>query len=208
MVRRFSKSDKKQTTTFKFNASLQLKKLKLEEYAHVIHAFQKGLTELNHCLRESLLENYISFHTFEQISQEFKLDNLHNFKIPDMPSIKTLFYSKAVELKTNEPEMISRIKQVESEKSTQEVIPGPPPLEPKSKTPTIPSPPPPAPTGSQTIPKITFPKSATKNILSSNQLGSSSPRRESDRASGIAILRKQMSEELKKIRTIIPDKSK
>ncbi|MHA2247120.1 MAG: hypothetical protein ACXADY_19400 [Candidatus Hodarchaeales archaeon] len=185
MVKLFKKSEGKQTTTFKFNSSLQLKNLKLEEYAHVIHAFHKGLTELNHLLRESLLENYISFQTFELISQELNLDEFRNCKIPNVPSIKTLFYSKAVELKTNEPEMISKIKQIESEKPPQEELQGPPRSEPKSR-----------------IPKIT----SSAPPVSSIQLGSSKPRRESDHASGIAILRKQMSEELMKIRSLLPDK--
>lgn len=219
MVRLFKKSGQKHTTTFKFNTSIKLKDLRLEEYAHVIHAFHKGLTELDHFLKESLLENYISYHTFERISQELKLVKFRRCKIPNVPSIKTLFYSKAVELKTSEPEITSRIEQIEEEESIREVIPGPLPVEPAPKIPLIPSPPsqvpsslssaspippPPVPTGSPTGPKITFSDTITEVPLTRNPLGSSRPR-ESDRATGIAILRKQMVEELKKIRTIIPD---
>lgn len=213
MVRLFKKSGKKHTTTFKFNASLHLKKLELEEYAHVIHAFHKGLTELNHFLKESLLEGYISFDTFNRITKELKLEKFRNSKIPNVPSIKTLFYSKAVELRPSEPDISSMPDQIQSEVPRQEVISGPPPSElapksppkspPKSAPPLptgAPTPPPPLPSGSPTIPKVTFSQPTTISIL-----GSSEPQRESDRATGIAILRKQMSEELKKIRTSLPN---
>jgi hypothetical protein len=221
MVRLFKKSGQERTTTFKFKTSLQLKNLALEEYAHVIHAFHKGLTELDHFLKESLLENYISFYTFERISQELNLVKFRGCKIPNVPSIKTLFYSKAIELKTSEPEITSRIKQIEDEAPQQEVIQGPPPIEPAPKIPSFSSlppqrppissmatpatPPPPTPSGSPTTPKLTFSKTVTETSLTSNPLGSSKPQRERDRATGIAILRKQMVAELKKIRSIFPE---
>lgn len=220
MVRLFKKSGQKQKTSLKFNTSLHLKNLPLEEYAHVIHAFHKGLTELDHFLKESLLENYISFYTFERISQELKLVKFRHCKIPNVPSLKTLFYSRAVELKTSEPEITSRIKQIQAEEPQQKVIQSPPPLEPASKPPSVPSlspklppsPPKAPPTPPPLIvserpskPTITSSNTVTESYLTSNPLGSSRPQRESDRATGIAILRKQMVEELKKIRTIIPD---
>ncbi|MFX0203108.1 MAG: hypothetical protein ACFFCW_43950 [Candidatus Hodarchaeota archaeon] len=220
MVKLFKKSGQKQTATFKFNSSLQLKNLELEEYAHVIHAFHKGLTELDHFLKESLLENYISFHTIERISRELELVKFCHCKIPNVSSLKTLFYSKAVELKTSEPEIISKIKQIEVKEHPQEVKKGPPPLElaPKpivtlssppqapSTPPTAsPTPPPPISSGSPTRPKIVFSDTVTEASLTSSSLGTPRPQRESDRATGIAILRKQMVEELKKIRTILPE---
>ena len=129
MVKLFKKSKQDQTKTFNFKSSLLLKNLPIEEYAHVIHAFHKGLTELDSLLKESLMENFISFYTFERISQELKLVKFRNCKIPDVPSIKTLFYSRAVELKTNEVEMITKIDQIKDQEHLQEDIPGPPPSE-------------------------------------------------------------------------------
>ncbi|MFX1283430.1 MAG: hypothetical protein ACFFB5_07235 [Promethearchaeota archaeon] len=218
MVRLFKKSSQKQTTTFKFNSSLQLKNLELEEYAHVIHAFHKGLTELDHFLKESLLENYISFHTFDRISHELRLVHFRQCKIPDVPSIKTLFYSKAVELKTSGPEITSKIKQIELKGPPQKDISGPPHPVPKPSP--IPSAPPQAPSalpmaspapyppvssGGSSSPKIVFSDTVTETPMTSSPLGPSKSQRESDRATGIAILRKQMVEELKRIRTILPD---
>jgi hypothetical protein len=209
MVRLFKKSGQKQTTPFKYNTSLHLKKLTLEEYAHVIHAFHKGLTELNHFLKESLLEDYISFSTFDRISKDLKLVKFRTCKIPNIPSIKTLFYSKAVELKPSELDVNFTADRTPS-KTPEGILSGSPPLKVTPKPPPQAPPsltkersvsPPPLPSGSPNMPKISFSQTETKPLL-----GSTAPQRESDRATGIAILRKQMSDELKKIRTNLPNK--
>lgn len=197
MVRLFQKSGKKNTANFKFNTSLHLKNLPLEEYAHVIYAFYRGLTELNNFLKESLLEDYISFGTFDRISKELKIVKFRQCKIPNIPSIKTLFYSKAVELKPTEPDLNDVAVPILSEVPKQEVISGLPSTESKLPVKSLP----PIRSGSPTIPKISFSQTEAKSVL-----GSKTSPRESDRATGIAILRRQMSDELKKIRTILPKK--
>ncbi len=223
MVKLFKKTTRDQKKSFKFNASLNLKGLSLEEYAHVIHAFQKSFSQLDQLLKESLIEQYISYPTFDRISQELKLVKIKKSQIPEVPSIKALFGSRlTVELDTREP--------IDIPSQTLMGPPSPPP-----KTPPVPpeSPPPPSapsipqtsfpsrPPASPTSPSVPLPPSSTpiktdrpKVSFSedvsipdavSSPLGHFKQLREDDRATGIAILRQQMSEELKKIRQMIPD---
>ena len=56
-----------------------------------------------------------------------------------------------------------------------------------------------------TIPKISFPSKPTKPPAISDALSRVSRGREEDRATGIAILRKQMLTELKKIRSVVSE---
>ena len=228
MVKLFKKASRDQKKSFKFNASLNLKGLSLEEYAHVIHAFQKSFSQLDQLLKESLIEQYISYSTFDRISQELKLVKLKKSKIPEVPSIKAVFGSRlTVELDTREQIDIPS-KTIEKIASPPPKTPLAPPVSPPSKSPSPPPPstpsvPPPSPPSRPPVPlpspSVLPPPSATptKTVQTkvsfsedipdaiSSPLGHFKQMREDDRATGIAILRQQMSEELKKIRQMIPD---
>ncbi len=228
MVKLFKKAAHDQKKSFKFNASLNLKDLSLEEYAHVIHAFQKSFSQLDQLLKESLIEQYISYPTFDRISQELKLVKLKKSKIPEVPSIKALFGSRlTVDLDTKEPIDIpsKTILKAASAKTSPVSPTSPPPKSPSPSSPSPlpvsqtsppsrpPSPPlspsvplPSSPTPEKTVqPQISFSDDVSVPDAVSSPLGHFKQLREDDRATGIAILRQQMSEELKKIRQMIPD---
>ncbi len=234
MVKLFGKKGQEEKKDFKYDTSLKLKSLPKEEYAHVAYAFQVSLLRLERMLKESLLEGYITSTTLEKITQEFDFPLIKNLDIPKVESLKTVFgmelphepIRKTPEVSAPEPtpEPVPTPVQVESE-----VIPELEPIEtskplPVSQPNTKPSftfsvpDPAPAPTTAEakptpepitkpltpsapTIPKISFPSIAK----SPDPLGQVRARREEDRATGIAILRKQMLTELKKIRTVVSE---
>ena len=90
MVKLFKKDARGQKKSFKFNASLNLKGLSLEEYAHVLHAFQKSFSQLDQLLKESLIEQYITYSTFDRISQELKLVKLKKFNFLTVKWLKEI----------------------------------------------------------------------------------------------------------------------
>jgi hypothetical protein len=90
-----------------------------------------------------------------------------------------------------------------TEESTPELKPTPTTPEPASEKPTTPSPLTPP-----SIPKISFPSTSKDTATATpptNPLANIRGRREEDRATGIAILRKQMLTELKKIRSVVSE---
>ncbi|NHJ01674.1 MAG: hypothetical protein EAX86_05995 [Candidatus Heimdallarchaeota archaeon] len=235
MVKLFRKKSQEEKKDLKFEASLKLKSLSLEEYTHVAYAFQVSLLRFERMLKESLLEGYITSTTLEKISQEFNFLAIRNLEIPQVESLATIF---GVEAKpdaktpklmpketqsTSIPEPVEVIEpEVPSEHPIPSLKPQPTPvsqplkkpsftfsvpepvLEPtvQSTTPSLEKPSPkPAKPVAPPIPKISFPTIAT----SSDPLGQVRARREEDRATGIAILRKQMLTELKKIRTVVSE---
>lgn len=130
--------------------------------------------ELNHCWKESLMENYISFHIFNQISQELNLQKFRQCKIPNISSIKTSFYSS--ELKPNEFENTSRIKKIEIEEPPREETSKKSPASSILPSQTISVPPATAtPLPIQWVPKITFSETASVStsttLISSNHNG-------------------------------------
>ncbi|MHA1975221.1 MAG: hypothetical protein ACTSW1_19700 [Candidatus Hodarchaeales archaeon] len=241
MVKLFKKKKDKKTQTFKFETSIKLKNLPLEEYAHVAFAFQVSSLRFERMLKESLLESHITSTTLEHISQGFKFAEIRSLEIPKLPSLEKVFgSSSAVELakQKDKIEVTSKEPPVTTPKPipTPEPAPTPAPSVPqesplaaKIKPETIPEKPkiefsfpssvsepaiePKAapkpvsvePTKPQipTIPKISFP-STSSGRPTTNPLGSTR-RREEDRATGIAILRKQMLTELKKIRSVVSE---
>ncbi|MHA2054295.1 MAG: hypothetical protein ACXABI_09940 [Candidatus Hodarchaeales archaeon] len=75
-----------------------------------------------------------------------------------------------------------------------------------ASTPSVSTPEPIAPISKPSIPKISFPTEPTPSISPpTNPLENIRGRREEDRATGIAILRKQMLTELKKIRSVVAE---
>lgn len=242
MVKLFKKKAKEETRDFKFDTSLKLKKLPIEEYAHVSHAFQTAILRFERMLKESLLEGYITSTTLEKISQEFNISEVRDLEIPDTPSLKVIYSSEAPPIAARKPvpkvvTSTSSISVAETPASrpvvpesptisptepSPDAKPAPPttstepetrptfsfsfpgsPTEPKEVAPS-PTPTPKREISPPTIPKISFPsKPATPPALS--PLARSAGRREEDRATGIAILRKQMLTELKKIRSVVSE---
>jgi hypothetical protein len=254
VVKLFKKKSS-QTETFKFETSLKLKSLPLEEYAHVAYAFQVAMLRFERMLKESLLEGYVTSTTLEKITRELNIAKIRNAEIPETPSLATLFGSEPPDVKAKEftPAVVapeappSTISQPIAPKVTPSpsVPTTPAPVSTPisslstpsiSQTPTeelkitrpkisfsipetpstAPSPvPTPIPTTSPTetkaptppsIPKISFPsvsKPAATPPL--NPLAQLKAKREEDRATGIAILRKQMLTELKKIRSVVSE---
>ncbi|UCG00681.1 MAG: hypothetical protein JSW11_13805 [Candidatus Heimdallarchaeota archaeon] len=247
MVKLFKKKSKVATRDFKFNTSLKLKSLPLEEYAHVSYAFQVAILRFERILKESLLEGYITSTTLEKISQEFNLSEIRDLEIPDTPSLQTIFGSEAPAVTAKKPilEAISPTPTIDiAETPTPKpitpeapsitpstIIPTEPTPDAKPTTPSIPAEPKTRPTISfsfpetpaepkevapsptptstgkitpPTIPKISFPSKPTTPPAIS-PLSRSTSGREEDRATGIAILRKQMLTELKKIRSVVSE---
>ncbi|MFW9903288.1 MAG: hypothetical protein ACFFFH_03070 [Candidatus Thorarchaeota archaeon] len=252
MVKLFKRKSKVEAKDFKFDTSLKLKALPLEEYAHVSYAFQVAILRFERMLKESLLEGYITSTTLEKISQELNLSEIRSLEIPDMPSLQTIFGSEAASATPKKPvaEVISPTKSVNIPKTKtpvpESIAPEAPTVIPPTITPTEPFPdtkptqpsisteppktrptisfsfpesptepkevtPSPTPTPTPTtqitpptIPKISFPSKPT-TPPSISPLPQSSRGREEDRATGIAILRKQMLTELKKIRSVVSE---
>ena len=243
MVKLFKKKSSQKTKNFKFETSLKLKALPLEEFAHVTYAFQVAILRFERMLKESLLEGYVTSTTLERISREMKIAEIRNIQIPEIPSVTALFGSDAPEIKAKEMVPVSPAPRVPSTPVSQPIVPTvsaptptptpsivtppsqPSPIEsptprPKisfsipetsspSTTPTIT----PTPTSSEPqtptppmIPKISFPSlSKPSTTTPSSLLGQTLGKREEDRATGIAILRKQMLTELKKIRSVVSE---
>ncbi|MFX1516170.1 MAG: hypothetical protein ACFFC6_07670 [Promethearchaeota archaeon] len=247
MVKLFKKKPKVKTKDFKFDTSLKLKSLPLEEHAHVSYAFQVAILRFERMLKESLLEGYITSTTLEKVSQEFNLSEIRAMDIPDTPSLHQVFGSEAVQPPTARkppPKVVKPTPIPKTEPPTpQPVTPETPSITPLTISPTEPSPdakpaPPsvspepvtrptisfsfpesptepkevtPSPTPTPTakipppaIPKISFPSKPTSPPAIS-PLSRVSRGREEDRATGIAILRKQMLTELKKIRSVVSE---
>ena len=257
MVKLFKRKSRQQTKDFKFDTSLKLKSLPLEEYAHVAYAFQVASLRFERMLKESLLEGYITSTTLEKITREFRLADVRTLEIPDIPSLRNIFGSEApIELakkplptaevttpsidvaktpitQPSAPEVPSTTPLARPQPSP--YIKSPPPtisteppedrptisfsfpdatVEPKEKVPS--SPPTLAPRVSPkkemtppSIPKISFPSlSKTTSPPSLSPLAQPKGQREEDRATGIAILRKQMLTELKKIRSVVSEQER
>lgn len=246
MVKLFKKKSKVETQDFKFDTSLKLKSLPLEEYAHVSYAFQVAILRFERMLKESLLEGYITSTTLEKISREFNLSEIRAMEIPDTPSIQEVFGTEEVQEVVKKPttKAVSPTPIPKPEPAAPEPIaPESPSITSPTITPTEPSPdarpttpsvpvspkprptisfsfpespaepkeisPTPTPTPTKqitppTIPKISFPSKPT-TPPSLSPLARSTSGREEDRATGIAILRKQMLTELKKIRSVVSE---
>ena len=246
MVKLFKKKSSQKTKTFKFETSLKLKDLPLEEFAHVTYAFQVAILRFERMLKESLLEGYVTSTTLERICREMKIAEIRTIKIPETPSVAAIFGSDAPEIKAKEVVPVSQAPTVPSTPISQPIVstvstPTPTPVSapiPSLDTPpsqpspiekptpkpkisfSIPeiSPPSIAPTITPTpsssepqtppplIPKISFPSlSKPSTTTPSNLLSQTLGKREEDRATGIAILRKQMLTELKKIRSVVSE---
>ena len=250
MVKLFRRKTDKKTANFKFEGSIKLKDLPIEEYAHVAHAFQVSVLRFERMLKESLLEGYITSTTLERISREFKISTIRELAIPEAESVALLFggespiSTKTQQVPTLEEKVIIPAEPVvpipdQSPRITPEVPTVPDiavsePVAKPSEVPeisapipkisfSIPSPDykpesspeplkqaqPTAPESSlkaPTIPKISFPASPSSSASPlSNPLANIRGRKEEDRATGIAILRKQMLTELKKIRSVVAE---
>jgi len=240
VVKLFKKKRSQKTETFKFETSLKLKDLPLEEFAHVTYAFQVAILRFERMLKESLLEGYVTSTTLERISREMKITEIRNIQIPETPSVAALFGSDAPEIKAKEVVPVSPAPRAPPTPVSQPIVPTvsaptptptpslvtppsqPIPIESPSPKPKIsfsipetssPSTTPattPTPTSSEprtpTIPKISFPSLSKPSATTpSNLLGQTLGKREEDRATGIAILRKQMLTELKKIRSVVSE---
>lgn len=241
MVKLFKKKSSQKTETFKFETSLKLKDLPLEEFVHVTYAFQVSILRFERMLKESLLEGYVTSTTLERISREMKIAAIRNIEIPETPSLATIFGSDDPQIKAREVVPVSSAPRVPSTPVSQPIVStvsapdpvsDPPIVTPSSQpipiertTPTpkisfsIPEPSPPSTTPTitptpisseprtptpPTIPKISFPSLSKPSTTSpSDLLGQTLGKREEDRATGIAILRKQMLTELKKIRSVV-----
>ncbi|MCK4848514.1 MAG: hypothetical protein KAT16_05800 [Candidatus Heimdallarchaeota archaeon] len=254
MVKLFKRKKGKKTANFKFDGSIKLKDLPIEEYAHVAYAFHVSFLRFERMLKESLLEGYISIQTLERISQEFKISSIRDLAIPKTESVTALFGEeslKSIKLQKTplEKKEISRAEPAISKPITSPVIPTEEPTIPdtivpdsiipkttveSTETPEIVVPAPkisfsfpsaadapeaspetttePAPITPEsplkppTIPKISFPASPSSSASPlANPLANIRGRKEEDRATGIAILRKQMLTELKKIRSVVAE---
>ena len=245
MVKLFGRKKDKSTETFKFDTSLKIKDLPLEEYSHISFAFKTAILRFERMLKESLLEGYITSTTLEKISQEFKLAEIRNLEIPDSKTIRTLFGEESAQLLAKHEAPPTEIEPYPVPKKVEEVpvpiihppevpsapetvIEAPlPPVTPKPEPdskPTIsfsfptpsaepapepvpqPTSKPVAPLSPPTIPKISFPtESKPPETPPANPLAAIRGHREEDRATGIAILRKQMLTELKKIRSVVSE---
>ena len=261
MVKLFKRKDEKKTKNFKFNASVKLKGLPLEEYSHVVFAFQTAILRFERMLKESLLEGYITSTTLERISQEFDFTSIRDLSIPAIETVRTMFGQEAADLlgkkhvpvvetikkevipdvvtpsvpvsttpnPTIAPETIPSLSDIPVEPSpTPALKPAPqisfsfptaaseplPAATPKPELSVTPAdsilegtqPATPSPLTPPSIPKISFPTSAKPaESAPTNPLAQVRGRREEDRATGIAILRKQMLTELKKIRSVVAE---
>jgi hypothetical protein len=260
------KKGKHSTETFKWDGSLKLKSLPMEEYTHVAYAFQVAMLRFERMLKESLLEGYVTSSTLEKITREFKIGEIRNAEIPDVPSIMTLFGSQEQQMKTKEASPVTHAPttqptpltkpispQISTPSSTPTSIPTstpstapaptptttstptptsiptavpvtpsapspkisfsfpetstPTPSAEPTPTPTSPTPTEPAPTAPM-IPKISFPSMSKTLSPPSDPLAQSRGGKEEDRATGIAILRKQMLTELKKIRSVVSEEQR
>ncbi|MFX0204831.1 MAG: hypothetical protein ACFFDT_02520 [Candidatus Hodarchaeota archaeon] len=250
MVKLFKKRSQKQTREFKFETSLKLKDLPIEEYAHIAHAFQIAALRFERMLKESLLEGYITSTTLERITREFNFSEIRDTEIPEFPSVNQLFGSEIPIARTTEriPEPSIAEPAIETHEvpkpqpitpsppTTPPITPSPPQAEPSIEKPappteTVTSPPkfsfsfPETPSISKpsspipqtpekdpttpSIPKISFPSVAKPpKAPTPSPLASMTQRREEDRATGIAILRKQMLTELKKIRSVVSEQER
>ncbi|MFX0052589.1 MAG: hypothetical protein ACFFAJ_08005 [Candidatus Hodarchaeota archaeon] len=250
MVKLFKRKSDKETREFKFETSLKLKDLPIEEYAHIAHAFQVAALRFERMLKESLLEGYITSSTLERITREFNFAEIRDTEIPETPSVNQLFGSetpltKAIEripepttpkptietVKVPEPQPIKLTapttlpitpSQPQTQPSVEKAVPptetvtSPPKFsfsfpetpsisQPSSTTPKAPEKEPTTPS----IPKISFPSVAKPpKAPTLSPLASITKRREEDRATGIAILRKQMLTELKKIRSVVSEQER
>ncbi len=258
MVKLFKKKSS-HTETFKFETSLKLKSLPLEEYAHVTYAFQVAMLRFERMLKESLLEGYVTSTTLEKISREMNLAEIRSAEVPETPSISKLFGTKPPEVLAKETTSVVTAPEIPPSPISQPIAPKvtpspsvpvkpasvPAPIsslttpsslptsteEPKISRPkisfsfpdttsTAPSPEPApkpspmpiiSPTEEKTlpppsIPKISFPSISKPDTTSPlNPLAQPRTKREEDRATGIAILRKQMLTELKKIRSVVSE---
>jgi hypothetical protein len=255
VVKLFKRKKDQKTANFKFDGSIKLKDLPIEEYAHVANAFQVSVLKFERMLKESLLEGYITSTTLEKISQEFKISMIRELAIPETESLALLFGGEPpITTKTQQvPTLEEKVKIPEepavstpdpTPKITPEVptvpetvSPEPVVAEPAVKPSEVPeisapipkisfsipspastsesSPEPPEQTQpttpdsslkAPTIPKISFPASPSSSSSPlSNPLANIRGRKEEDRATGIAILRKQMLTELKKIRSVVAE---
>ena len=259
LVKLFKRKTDKKTANFKFDGSIRLKDLPIEEYAHVAHAFQVSVLRFERMLKESLLEGYISITTLEKISQEFKISSIRELAIPESESVTRLFGSETLQpiekveaprieeklivpeetvapTPSPEPSITPEVPIVPDITVPKPVVAEPvkePVVEPK-EVPEAPAPipkisfslpstpaesepsqePPKQPAATvpesslkpPTIPKISFPASPSSSPSPpSNPLANIRGRKEEDRATGIAILRKQMLTELKKIRSVVAE---
>ncbi|PWI47225.1 hypothetical protein CEE45_12580 [Candidatus Heimdallarchaeota archaeon B3_Heim] len=254
MVKLFKRKKEKKTANFRFNASIKIKDLPLEEYSHVAFAFQTAVLRFERMLKESLLEGYITSTTLERISQEFNFMNIRDLTIPEIDTVRTMFGQESADLfakkhvpvverevvpevvASSEPEPTISVPSVTPEAiptlSEVPIEPTPAPVEkptptisfsfptaaseplpaasPKPETtvsqPEVKKPTTPSPLTPPSIPKISFPSSAQPSETApTNPLAQVRGRREEDRATGIAILRKQMLTELKKIRSVVAE---
>jgi hypothetical protein len=240
LVKLFGRKKDKSTETFKFDTSLKIKDLPLEEYSHVNFALKTAILRFERMLKESLLEGYITSTTLEKISQEFHIADIRNLDIPETKTIRTLFGEESAQLLAKHEAPPTEVEPYPVPEKVEEVptpivpppevppapepvtaMPTPPSPEPAPKisfsfpeTPSEPAPQPPSQTPSQpvaplsppTIPKISFPtESKPEATPPDNPLTAIRGHREEDRATGIAILRKQMLTELKKIRSVVSE---
>ena len=235
MVRLFKKKSDEKTRSFKFEGSIKVKDLPMEEYAHVAYAFQVAMIRFERMLKESLLESYITSTTLEKISQGLNLNEIRDLEIPKTPTITKLFGENSASKLTRQSEPIPKIVSKKREEKTPDIpkeipqvpVSKPAPIIPSttpepSTTPKISFSFPTEPTKSESIdhhpeptsltpakpeipsiPKISFP-SMSSGKPTASPLGTLG-RREEDRATGIAILRKQMLTELKKIRSVVSE---
>lgn len=240
MVKLFKKG-KQSTETFKFETSLKIKSLPMEEYTHIAYAFQVAMLRFERMLKESLLEGYVTSATLEKITREFKIGMIRKAEIPSIPSIIALFGSQEQKMKIKEDSPVVHVPTTHPTPSTPPISPQvstptptptpiptniptavpvtPPAASPKisfsfpeTSTPT-PSPntsPTPAATSptAPTIPKISFPSMSKPITPPSTSLAQKGRGKEEDRATGIAILRKQMLTELKKIRSVVSEEQR
>ncbi|MHA2224705.1 MAG: hypothetical protein ACXAC8_05850 [Candidatus Hodarchaeales archaeon] len=116
---------------------------------------------------------------------------------------KTPIATPSPESPLSRPKISFSFPETKSTPTSTSIQPSPTPTHTKtSSTPTISTP-------SPSIPKISFPTlSKPTSPSSSSLLGQSTGRREEDRATGIAILRKQMLTELKKIRSVVSEEDR
>jgi hypothetical protein len=254
VVKLFKRQKRAETASFKFDGSIKLKDLPIEEYAHVAYAFHVSFLRFERMLKESLLEGYITSTTLERISQEFKMSSIRDLAIPETASVYALFGSESI--KTVRPQikpLVQKEKILTPEPAfpqpttiptipmleptvTETVVPEPivpettvesvetpevsapipkisfsfpsavslPETSPETPTQSVPITPE-SPLKPPTIPKISFPASPSSSSPLANPLASLRGRKEEDRATGIAILRKQMLTELKKIRSVVAE---
>ncbi len=247
MVKLFKRKEEKKKANFKFNASIKLKDLPLEEYSHVVFAFQTAVLRFERMLKESLLEGFITSTTLERISQEFNFSDVRELNIPVTDTVRTMFGQESADILSKKhvpvlgkeaipeviapsqlevptpipvvtPEKIPSIAELPAEPiPTQIEEPAPQisfsfptaasePLPAAAPKPEIKQPTAPSPLVPPSIPKISFPTSAKPaETVPINPLAQVRGRREEDRATGIAILRKQMLTELKKIRSVVAE---